>query len=432
MNKFLSTIYEVIGISNIFIKSEAEYKIKSYTNIDSIDYLLNDFINKFYYLKKYLLLKNFNVESIVYLIEYASTIFIVLSLVYFISYLKESIKNILHVPTSKINSNFQEVFEELNTKREDNLDNVLFIKNKSTGEYEKFKLIRLLKDLTNLNFNNNNNNNVYERVSSYSNQDSDQSVVTFQSILKSEISKNIESSLDSNTQSLISGSSNHDILKIKSLSMLSQIVFDKNASSSLVQPSLNKNSNIIPNIESEEEIEINCRLKRLNIRRVLEKNLCIFTCITQCLLYLKNEQFWFRYEKKSNTMRPNFQKYESQKDFRMKLRKVVYKFWIKNSLKFLNYLKETAKDCKFKSEEELKLEMKKYLNDGYCNNYDSSLDYTIPCILSTCLQINIILIRTENVIKLTPDILGRIELNSLSNIYLIQHNDSLYESAIEN
>jgi hypothetical protein len=116
----------------------------------------------------------------------------------------------------------------------------------------------------------------------------------------------------------------------------------------------------------------------------------------------------------------------------MKLRKITYKFWIKNLFKFLNYLKETTKECKFRNVEDLKLEMKKYLNDSYISNNDNSLEYTIPCILSTCLQINIIIIRNERIIKLTPDILGKIEINNLSNIYLVQQKDSLYETAVEN
>jgi hypothetical protein len=435
MNKFLSIIYNIIGVSNIFIKDETEYyKAKAYLNIDYIDYFLNNLITKYYQLKKDILLEKFYFdkfsELIISTIEYASITFIILTLIYFISYFKESIKsikNILRGPT--IDPNYELIIDQFIKKRE---DKVFFIKNKSTGEYEKFKLI---KDLENFNFNDNNNNNIVlnEFSNIHASNSYEQSVLKFQSILKSEPSKNTEYEFnDSTTQSLVS-SNNADIIRVKSLSMLSQIVSNNNVSDLIAQ-----NATIMSNIESNEEFlngketEINNSLKRLNIRCVLQKTKCIFTCITQCLLYLKNEEFWTRYEKKSNTIRPNLQKYESQKDFRMKLRKITYKFWIKNLFKFLNYLKETTKECKFKNVEDLKLEMKKYLNDSYIGNNENSLEYTIPCILSTCLQINIIIIRSDRIMKLTPDILGKIEINNLSNIYLVQQKDSLYETAVEN
>ena len=464
MIEILSLIYDTLGVSKLFSNSENDYyyyKAKSITNINSIDYYLNHILIQIYNLMRSFSRKNINFEKLceftVYLIEYTSILFVIFSFIYFISYLKESIKNILQAPSS--NSNYQEIFEKLNKKisnennTDKNSDNILLIKNKSTGEYEKFKLIRLLKDCQNLNSNNNNESNStskfsnrYEMLSS--NENSEQSIFTFQSTLQSPIDSITQSLVSSKTKTLLSKNeisndyNDDDIIKVNSLSMLSQIVINKNLSNStvLLDKKLTTNSTIKTDKDSSERLvieenEINERLKKLNSKRILSGNNCIFTCITYCLMHVKNEEFWMRFEKKSNITRPNLQKIENRKDFIIKLRRIVHKFWMKNLLKFFNYLQETSQEnkmeCRFKNENELKLEMKNYLNDGYCNTKDMSLDYTIPCIISTCLQINIILIRCDSIVKLTPDILGKIDLINLPIIYLIQKTNGTYEATIK-
>ena len=450
MIEFLFLLYDSLGLKKL-IPSDTINKFKSITNIDEIDIILNKLIIGFYYFKKNLDFDKF-CELSIYAIEYLSTIFMIISLIYLISYMKESVKNLLKTPSIATDSKFQKIFDELNNKNLNKInetsnsgDNVLFIKNKSTGEFEKFKLIRLLKDLSNLNANNNNNrnnesSNMFELVD-YNDDDkqNEQSILTFKSILTEQSQKSIietnSRSVDTSKTLTLMSQNNNDFIKIDSLSMLSQIVITKAVSSNSVVP-LNKTLNTNTSIVSAFSQEINERLNKLNLKRLYPNKpikCCIFACIAYSLMHIKNEEFWIRFEKKSGTLRPNLHKSESRQQFILKLRSIVFKFWVKNLKMFFEYTLETDKqnniNPQFKTIEELKVEMKNYLNDGY-HNLDS-LDYTIPCILSTCLQINIFLIRSDTVIKITPDMLGKIYLNNLSDIYLIQQSSGTYEPAIK-
>jgi hypothetical protein len=461
MKEFYSFIYDTLSLSKLFTSNTNDdtYQYKQMTGIDYIDMVLNKLILYYFYFKKsYNTSFNFDrfCGIVVCSIEYTSTIFMVISFIYFISYIKESIKNLLKSPINISDINIKQIYNQINKKSQEKLnevtdsDNILFIKNKFTGEYEKFKLIRLIKDFTNLNFNSNNNNNDKNSVKSDSNRfeivdyTSDQSLSSFQSALTdfSEVT-GTDKSMNNNSKTLSLLTSDNDddggVIKVNSLSMLSQIVITKVVSSSIVPLCKTMTTNTAINQESnatlvpEEIVKINERLKKLGLKRLyLSSKCCMFSCIAYCFIYMKNNEFWERYEKKSDSKRPNLQQIEIRQQFIMKLRRIVYKYWYKNLQKFFKYAIEFDKhnniECRFKSEVELMMEMKRYLNEGYYNL--DSLGYTITSILSACLQVNMFLVRSDSIIKITPDMLGKIELVNISNIYLVQQSDGLYDSAI--
>ena len=77
----------------------------------------------------------------------------------------------------------------------------------------------------------------------------------------------------------------------------------------------------------------------------------------------------------------------------------------------------------------MKHDIDKFMTD---DDYHSELlGLTIPCILSTVFQLNICIILPSNVVKIAPDILGKIELDKLETIFLIQKPNRLYDVAID-
>lgn len=490
MDAVFEYIVDLFDIKHYFHKPENIIQTTSYVGINSIDNYLNQLI---FYLNSLNLATNLPI-ILNRLIDYAIILFMTATFIYILYFMKISMEKLVKMPdkTSKYDDktslSLNEILNEFEiNSNDDNLnvnnnnslnletyrsnyaddielnDNILFIRNRLSGKYEKYKLIKISKvdnqfdlikydeDVVNDDEHHASKVSAHAKLCTKTLQEASASASGEGDIsMTSKVKKNDEQ----NKESI---ESVNDIIKINSLSMLSQVIINVTRSMTSNSTTLNdvqnvnmNNSNnlissndslIVDRVNYENDFNrISEKLKKLNLKRLwlfsrvsnTSVKTCLFTCIANSITHVNNEEFWQRYERKSETKRPNLLNKDEFKHFLNKLRRIVYKYWCKNLSKFLDYVNEfastTANSIKYENEQELKNEMKNYLNENF--NSNDILTHTIPCILAVCLQLNIFIIRSENIIEITPDMLGKIELNTIPNIYLLQDLCGNYDAAV--